>query len=171
MLFLSILTKEVVMKLFNYSTWYLLFTSIMHAVSGYTCPNISMINRKITQNDPMRFPLPKGGIETDREVYFQYSGNNNKIEKFYKGKSKVDKFTGVYYHPHGTLTCAYKQKNNRYLLLPMTERGARRINGAVIANDIESKWRPHGNSSFYVCGDGATTRENLDDCQFSLKPL
>jgi hypothetical protein len=162
------------MKILNYSTLSLLFTTIIQAVFGYTCPNVALINRKITQNDLMRFPLAKGSDETGREIYFQYRASNNKIEKFYRGKSKVDKFTGVYYHPQKTpemaasLTCTYQQKNNRYLLLPMTERGAKRISGAAIENEIDSNWRVVQNSSFFVCGNGEMAKENLDNCQFFL---
>ena len=48
------------MKILNCSTWYLFFTTIMQGVSGYTCPNIAEINKKIDAKAPMRFPLIEG---------------------------------------------------------------------------------------------------------------
>lgn len=108
----------------------------------------------------------------------RYRGNNNKIERFYTGKSKVDKFVGVYYHPQAkelpaSLTCTYKMKNNRYLVLPMTKRGAGRVNAAAIENEINSNWRSLRDTGFYVCGDGGDngmSKENLNTCQFYLTP-
>lgn len=161
------------MKIFNYSTLSLLFTAIMQAVSGYTCPAVSAINAKIAENEIMRFPLVEGDAQADGEVFFRYRGNRNKIEKFYDGNSHVDKFVGAYYHPQtqeiaASLTCTYKQKNNRYLLLPMRKREAGRVKEERIGNAVNSNWRPLRDTGFYVCGDDGMARE--DTCQFYLTP-
>lgn len=60
------------MKIFSYSTLSLLFTNIMQAVSGYSCPNVSVINTKIAENSTMRFALYKGAARSDKEVLFLY---------------------------------------------------------------------------------------------------
>ncbi|WP_342220329.1 hypothetical protein [Rickettsiella endosymbiont of Miltochrista miniata] len=163
------------MKIFNYSTLSLLFTTIMQAVSGYTCPNALTINTKIAENGIMRFPLAERNADADKVFFLRYRGHSNKIEKFYAGESRVDKFAGAYYHPQtqelpASFTCIYKQKNNKYLVLPMTKKGARRVNAATIENEINSNWRALRDTGFYVCGDDGMVKENLDNCQFYLKP-
>lgn len=57
------------MKILNYSTWCLFFSTLMQAILGYTCPNTSSINTKITENGIMRFPLAEGGIEPDQAFF------------------------------------------------------------------------------------------------------
>ncbi len=107
------------MKILNFSSLSLLFTTIVQTLAGFACPSTSTINTKITENSTMRFSLTEGSSYTRGEVLFCYKGTNNKIEKFYKGNSKIDKFIGTYFFPDsseipGSLTCTYKQANNKF---------------------------------------------------------
>ncbi len=162
------------MKILNYSTLSLLFTAIMQAVAGYTCPNVLAINTKIAKNDKMRFPLTEEDANpAGDKFFFRYRGSKNKIEKFYDGNSHVEKFVRAYYHPPtqevpASFTCIYKQKNSRYLLLLMGKRVAGRVKEETIGNDVNSNWQPLRNTGFYVCGDDKMAK--ADDCQFDVRP-
>jgi hypothetical protein len=160
------------MKILNYSTLSLLFTTIMQAVAGYTCPNVSVINTRIAQNGSMRFPLTEGDIPAGRDLFFHYRAHNNKIEEFYTGESKTDEIIAAYYHKRTkrlepSLTCVYKEKAGKYLLFPMSEKGARRVNGGSI-KEKNSNWRIDY-TGLFVCRNDGVTKENLDNCQFSIK--
>lgn len=69
------------MKLFNYSTWSLFLTTILQAVSGYTCPNTAVINSKIAENKTLRFPLAECVIPTRRGCAWLYRDNANQIKR------------------------------------------------------------------------------------------
>lgn len=161
------------MKIFNYSTLSLLSTTIMQAVSGYSCPNVSTINTRIAENGTMRFPLDEEDAHTGKEILFLYRSPKNKIERFYDGNSTVDKFIGAYYHSpikeiSGSLTCTYKKRGNRYFLLAMEKGEVKRVKDGTITNDVNNNWRVFRNTGSYVCGDDEITKEDV--CQFHLKP-
>ncbi|MEN9917447.1 MAG: hypothetical protein RLY40_1386 [Pseudomonadota bacterium] len=151
----------------------LLFTAILQTLAGYACPSVLTINTKIAENRAMRFSLPEGPSDTRGEVFFRYKARSNKIKKFYEGNSTVDRFSAAYYFPDtsgvpGSLTCTYKQADNKFFILVMPKRKARRIDDAMIANDVNSNWRLVPGTGFYACGKDRRTLE--DACQFSLKP-
>lgn len=161
------------MKIFKYSTLSLLFTTILQAVAGYSCPNVSTINARIAENGTMRFPLDEEDAHNGKEVLFLYRGPNNKIQSFYDGNSTVDKFIGAYFHPSikeksGSLTCTYKKKGNRYFLLAMEKEEVKRVKDGTITNDVNNNWRAFRNTGSYVCGDDEITQEDV--CQFHLTP-
>ncbi|TLY48199.1 MAG: hypothetical protein E6K54_02885 [Gammaproteobacteria bacterium] len=160
------------MKIVNFSTLSFLFSTIMQIFAGYACPGVSTINTKITQKGSMRFSLTERDPETREEVFFRYKGRKNKIEKFYVGNSKVDRFRGAFYFPDtpeipGSLTCTYKQVNNKFFLLAMTKRKVRGVEEEMIVNDVNSNWRAP-NTGFYACGEEGIVKE--DACRFSFKP-
>lgn len=161
------------MKIFNYSTLGLLFATIMQAVAGYSCPNVSTINTRIAENGTMRFPLGEENAPTDGEILFLYRSPKNKIERFYDGNSTVDKFIGAYYYPPnketpGSLTCTYKKRGNRYFVLAMEKEKVKRVKNGTITNDVNNNWRVFRNTGAYVCGDDEMTKE--DTCQFHFTP-
>ena len=162
------------MKIFKYSTLSLLFTTILQAVAGYSCPNVSTINARIAENGTMIFPLGEEDAHTGKETFFLYrSPKNNKIKRFYDENSTVDEFIGAYYYPSskkisGSLTCTYKKKGNRYFLLAMEKEEVKRVKDGTITNDVNNNWRTFRNSGSYVCGDDEITK--ADVCQFHLTP-
>lgn len=155
------------MKILNYSTWYLLFTSIMQAVSGYTCPDITEINKKIDAKEPMRFPLVK-----DEPPFWRYKNLNNQIKKFYSGTARATEIGGIYYQEplnevHSSLTCIYKNSDQSFFSLAAAKKRVNEVNASSITND--ENWSGFYRNGLYVCGDDNQPKENIENCQFSLK--
>lgn len=80
------------MKILNYSTLSLLFSTITQIISGYTCPNTTEINKKIAEKQPMRFPLVEG-----EKVFWHQKDPNHLINKYYVGKGNVKEIAGIFY--------------------------------------------------------------------------
>ncbi|MEN9448395.1 MAG: hypothetical protein RJA25_1685 [Bacteroidota bacterium] len=156
------------MKLFNYSTWSLFFTTIMQAVSGHTCPNITEVNSKIDAKQPMRFPLLEG-----ERPFWHYKDDNNQNKKFYNDSAKATEILGsMYYQAHlnednSALRCIYKNSKSTYFSLAATNKRVNEINSSSITED-KKNWNGIYNSGLYACGD-EQPKESLDRCQFSLK--
>jgi hypothetical protein len=161
------------MKLFDYSTWSLFFTTILQAVSGYTCPNVNAINSKITENKTMRFPLAECVIPTRRGYAWLYRDNANQIQKFYNGASEVEEISAVYYQKptllsKPALTCFYKDKNKKFFSLVMEDKGVARVNTSAIESNCKY-WRIFHSDGLYVCGEETVPKVHLKKCQFQLK--
>lgn len=161
------------MKLFNYSTWSLFFTTILQIVSGYTCPNVSAINSKITENKTMRFPLAECVIPTRRGYAWLYRDNANQIQKFYNGDSHAAEIVSIYYQKptslmNPSLTCFYRNTNKKFFTLVMGDKGASRVNTTAIEADCKN-WKKFHSGGLYVCGDEKIFKNYLEDCQFQLK--
>ncbi len=155
------------MKILNYSTWYLLFTTIMQAASGYTCPNITEINKKIDAKEPMRFPL----IEGDR-TFWRHKNLNNQIEKFYEGTARTTEIGGIYYlaPPNSTLMCIYKKASQAmFFSLAAAKKRVNEVNASSIIGG--ENWVPFDLNlpGTYSCGDDNQPKENIENCQFNLK--
>lgn len=155
------------MKILNYSTWSLLFTTIMQVVSGYTCPTIGEINKKIDAKEPMLFPL----VEGDRS-FWRYKAFNNRVSKFHLGTGKAAEIVAIYYQEpvenvNSTLTCIYKNNQSMYFSLGAIKKRVNEVNSASITNDIN--WSGFYLNGLYVCGNDNRPKESIENCQFSLK--
>ncbi|MGC1855086.1 MAG: hypothetical protein WA659_06930 [Candidatus Aquirickettsiella sp.] len=155
------------MKILNYSTWYLLFTTIIQVVSGYTCPNITEINKKIDAKQPMRFPLTEG-----EHPFWGYKDFNNRMGKFYNGTGKATEIAAIYYQEplkkvRSSLTCIYKDSQSRFFALVATKKRVNAVNSSSIIND--ENWSPFYREGIYACGDDYQPKKSIDMCQFSLK--
>lgn len=161
------------MKLFNYSTWSLFFSAILQVISGYTCPNIAMINSKISENKTMRFPLAECAIPIRQGYAWLYKDNANQFQKFYNGKSEVEEISAVYYQKptpisKPSLTCFYKDKNKKFFSLVMGDKGVSRVNASAIESNCKY-WKIFHSDGLYVCGDEAVAKDHLKKCKFHLK--
>lgn len=155
------------MKILNYSTWYLLFTTILRAASGYTCPNISEINKKIDTKQPMRFLLVEG-----ERPFWRYKDFNNRIKKFYNGTAKPTEIGAIYYQEplesvNSSLVCIYKDSQSMFFSLAAAKKRVNEVDPLSITND--ENWIPFYRKGIYSCGDDNQPKQNLDICQFNLK--
>lgn len=155
------------MKILNYANLSLLFTTIMQAVSGYTCPNITEINKKIDAKQPMRFPL----IEGERP-FWVYKDFNNQNKKFYNDAAKATEILGSIYYQEplneesSSLTCIYKNSKSTHFSLAAAKNRVKEINSSSITED--KNWSELYRSGIYICGD-EQPKESMDRCQFSLQ--
>jgi hypothetical protein len=156
------------MKILNYSTLSLLFTTIMQAISGYTCPSITEINKKIDAKEPMRFPLEEG-----ESPFWRYQDLNNRIQKFYVGGKKATEIAAIFYEKSSnkinpSLTCIYKNSKPTYFSLTAAKKRVNEVNASSITEN--KNWRAfYYQENIYSCGDDNQLKESLDKCQFSLK--
>lgn len=156
------------MKILNYSTLSLLFTTIMQAVLGYTCPNITEINKKIDAKQPMRFPL----IEGERP-FWRYKDLNNRIKKFYNGTAKAAEIGAIYYQEpsesvNSSLTCIYKDSQSMFFSLVAAKKRVNEVNASSITND--ENWSPFYRDGIYSCGDDNKPKESIAGrCEFTLQ--
>lgn len=155
------------MKIFNYSTLSLLFTTILQTVYGYTCPNLIQINKKIDAKQPMRFPLVEG-----QPPFWCYKDLNNRIKKFYVGTARATEIGGIYYQEpskeiNSSLTCIYKNSQPTYFSLAAAKKRVNEVNSSSITKD--KNWSGFYRNGLYVCGDDNQPKENIEVCQFSLK--
>lgn len=156
------------MKILNYSTWYLLFTTIMQAVSGYTCPNITEINKKIDAKESMRFPLLEG-----ERPFWRYKDFNNRIKKFYNGTARATEIGAIYYQEpleniNSSLTCIYKDSQSMFFSLAAAKKRVNEVNSSSITND--ENWSPFYRPGIYSCGDDNQPKESIvGRCEFTLQ--
>lgn len=159
------------MKILNYYTWYLFFSTLMQAVWGYTCPNISEINKKIDANSPMRFPLFAG--ENDRP-FWRLINDNKKIEKYYLSESEATSIGGIYYQKavqglKSSLTCVYKNSQSSYFALIAAKKRIREVNSSSITEG--NNWVRFYRNGLYACGGyNDQSKESVAErCEFSLQ--
>lgn len=158
------------MKILNYSTLSLLFSTILQAISGYTCPNTAEINKKIVEKQPMRFPLVEG-----EKVFWRQKDSNHLINKYYVGKGNMKEIAGIFYKAPlvvsndetSALMCIYKNNQSTYFALSAAKKMLKEINSSSITEN--SNWKKFDPDGFYSCGDNDKPKESIDDCQFSLK--
>lgn len=162
------LQKENFMKILNYSTLSLLFTTIMQAVSGYTCPNITEINKKIDIKQPMRFPLVEG-----EPPFWRYKDFNNQIKKFYVGAARATEIGAIYYQEqdesvNSSLTCIYKNSRSMYFSLAAAKKRVHEVNSSSIKKG--KNWISFYREGIYSCGDDNQPKESIAGrCEFTLQ--
>ena len=158
------------MKILNYSTWHLLVTTIMQAVWGYTCPNITEINKKIDAKQPMRFPLAEG-----ERPFWRYKDFNNRIKKFYNGSARATEIGAIYYEEslesvNASLTCIYKDSQSTFFSLTVAKQRVNEVNSSSIKQG--KNWIPFYREGIYSCADDNQPKENIADrCEFTLQVL